>query len=233
MKIKSTLPCLTALFLVFAANSASADMLTFDLNSEFSGAVAPTGTPPWLRATFDDGGTAGTVDLTLEALSLSGVEHVKIWDFNVAESLGLTTSNITQNTGPTAGFSVMQNSFKADGDGFFDIQFTFANGTFVSGSTATFTFTLANLVASSFDVFSSTTGSGGASSGGAGPFRTAAHVGGIAIDDPDDPTGGSGWVTETDIIDPQDPIVPEPSSWLLLAVGGCLVGACRWRRRSR
>jgi hypothetical protein len=201
------------LLIMFAPAQSEALQITFDLNVEFSGATPPAGTPPWLRATFDDGGGSGSVTLTLTALNLTGTEFVTEWDFNSA--VDPTTLTIVQNTGPTATISQGSNAFQADGDGLFDIEINFASGPpaarFGSGDTATFTITDTTITANTFNLFS-------APGGGHGPFHTAAHVQGIGTAGNDSgwigDTGGTGTGTGTP--------VPEPSSLFLL--GGGLVG---------
>ena len=57
---------LTSLILVFAVSTvANASVLTYDLSVEFSGATPPAGAAPWLRAVIDDGGSPGSVTMTL------------------------------------------------------------------------------------------------------------------------------------------------------------------------
>ncbi|MDH5408516.1 MAG: hypothetical protein OEY00_07890, partial [Gammaproteobacteria bacterium] len=63
--MKKVLFSLFALMLSFS--TANATVISYALDYEFSGASAPAGSGPWLYATFDDGGSAGTVSLTLEA----------------------------------------------------------------------------------------------------------------------------------------------------------------------
>ena len=61
-----------ALIVLMGIGQASAGTISFGFDMEYSGAEAPQGATPWLTATLDDGGTAGTVDLTLEARILPG-----------------------------------------------------------------------------------------------------------------------------------------------------------------
>jgi hypothetical protein len=189
---------------VCLTTSVQAASVTFEMNIEYTGAFPPTGAAPWLTATFDDGGSAGSVELTLEATNLTNPEFVFQWLFNLAPALDpndLVFSAPTragQFIDPAINLGV--DSFQAAGDGYFDIQFAFnhTNGPsnkFGAGDAATYTITgIASLTADSFDLLS-------APGGGHGPFPTAAHVGGIN-------DANSGWVS-----------VPEPSALSLSAFG--------------
>ena len=187
-----------------------ADIITFELGYEFSDfGTSPTGPAPWLCATFDDGGTPGSVDLLLETPNIVDAETVFLWMFNLDPALdpnALVFSAPTK-TGafddPTISTEV--DGFMADGDGLYDIKFQFAQNDgaptrFGSGDAVAYTITgIPSLVANSFYFMSH-------DNGGHGPFLTAAHVACIA------PDNTSGWIT-----------VPEPATGLLFLAALCAV----------
>ena len=120
--------------------NASAASFTFDLNIEFSGGQAPGGSPPWLSATFTDTGTPGEVSLTLSAsppggAGLTGTENVDGWYFNVAPAfVGSLAFSLPPGTplpisGTLTNIQQGEDAFKADGDGLYDILFSFGTGT--------------------------------------------------------------------------------------------------------
>ncbi|HDZ19894.1 hypothetical protein LCGC14_0204670 [marine sediment metagenome] len=206
-----------ALVIVLALTAGlQASVVSYPLSIEFSGATPPAGAAPWLTAIFDDGGSPGSVDLTLTATNLVGSEFVNLWLFNLDPALNPTLlvfsapSKSGSFTSPTISRSV--DAFKADGDGWFDIKFDFASGggdaaRFGPGEDVSYTITgIGSLTAGSFDFLSKP-------GGGHGPFPTAAHVQGIGEDN-----ANSGWIT-----------VPEPTSLALLGVGA--IASLRRRRR--
>lgn len=174
-----------------------------DLDSEYSGATPPAGAAPWLNATFDDGGSPGSVTLTLSTPGLTDPEFVRRWLFNLDPLLNPTLLSfsapleIGSFAAPTIYTGV--DTFKAGGDGYFDIKFAFSNSggpnrRFGAGDAAIYTVTgIPTLAAASFN-FESVNGPGPRS------FRTVAHVQGINDED-------SGWVA------------PEPATMALLAMG--------------
>jgi len=196
-----------------------ATTLTFDLDYEFSGATPPAGIAPWITATFDDTfGDANTVRLTMSASNLVGAEFIDDWLFNFDDTLdptqltfaivgmpGSTPNNI--NTGVDA--------FKADGDGFFDVEFDFpvaaGDDRFTSNETVGYDIIYTSAInASSFDYNS-------APGGGAGTYHSAAHIQGIGPNDND-----SGWIGDGGGLIPGGVEVPEPATMLLFGSG--LVG---------
>jgi len=187
-------------------------VVSYDFDMEFSGGSRPAGVPPWLNATFDDGDSAGSVTLTLTAINLTTTEFVSDWLFNLDPRLdptGLTFA--LSGTPATNGFSdpnVSANvdSYKADGDGEYDIEIAFdvsdgSSTRFDAGDVAVFTIGgFSSLTANSFNYLSTP-------AGGHGPYVTAAHVQGIGE--------YSGWVTHLRPI-------PEPGTLSLLILGACL-----------
>lgn len=197
-----------SLLVVIASARADAASVIFELNNEFSGAVTPTGTPPFLRATFTD--VVGGVELKMESLLNSGTEFVNVWNFNLDPNLNPNLLSFAFQSGSpnTASISTGVNAFQADGDGRYDIEFDWPNGgagRFNNADMVTYLITSSQTIsAASFDFLS-------APAGGHGPFPTAAHVQGIG-------DSGSGWIT-----------VPEPTSGLLML--GALAGLVVIRRR--
>jgi hypothetical protein len=212
---------------------ASASTVTIILNTEFSGGTAPAGPAPWATVTFKDTGL-NTVELTMQIGSGVGAgAFVTDWYFNLDPLFGAPTGlNIASlntsavgNTLWTASQKAANPSsdatFKADGDGFFDVRLDFtgtgANGganRFTAGESVSFTLTGTNLSAASFDFLSEP-------GGGNGSWTTAAHMQGLV-------NGGSGWIGGTTV--GSNPTgIPEPSSIILL--GTALIGAAVVRRR--
>ena len=173
----------------------------------------PTNPPPWVNATFDDGGTAGTVDLTISALGLDG-NNEKIAGvyfnldpvaFDQADLDAMLFEDLIK-TGDLADpdISKIINGFKADGDGFFDILIDLDQDgwelAFNGGDAIQYTIVLDSLTANSFDFLSAPDGAG------TGLYKSTAHLLSLGT------TGDSAWVT-----------TPEPATIILLVIGGLAV----------
>jgi len=214
--------------------SSSATMLFYNLDVEFSGGQAPLGTTPWITAVFDDQADAigaNGVRLTMSANNLVGSEFVEQWLFNfTGDPFDLTFSAINELAAPAApsvndpGTSMDDPGFKADGDGIFDIKFSFVTANtadrFTSGEQVVYDIGYSGAI----NVFDFRLDS--EMGGGNGAYGSAAHVQSIAAGTT------SGWIGETEG-DGGGPgsIVPEPTSmWLM---GTAVIGLLAVRRRTR
>jgi len=203
--------------------AASAGTITFTVGTEFSGGAQPSGSP---TATITDTG-ANQVTLTLTS-NLSGNEFIDAFYLNYSGDLSSLSVGSPTGTGANAfiGSSTGSNSFKADGDGFFDLLLEFmppGDERFGAGESVSFVITGTGLSAGLFNLMSAcnTEGTTGCGNGG---YFAAAHV--QAIDTPP----GSGWVGDGTSSDNETPNpVPEPSTLLLL--GSALGFGARKLRR--
>ena len=240
---KTLQAALLAFLLTVAAAPVRSATLSFDLDHEFSGGTPPEGEAPWVRAVFDDAGSPGSVLLTLDTFHLTDNEFITEWYFNFesnAEPLDIALVEAVTADGRdiTTPFNYItlegvdrgEDSFRADGDGLYDILFRFKEdnhwewGAFASrfggGSQATFEITGSGITASSFAYLSSP-------GGGNGPFPTAAKVQGIGEND-----ALSGWIAPGGWENPPQP-APEPATVLLVGAGMLLLVGWTRRRSSR
>jgi hypothetical protein len=203
MKITAGLLALGALTIF----STSAQALTFDLNSVYTGAT-PGGGSPWATVSFTDSGV-GIVDMVVShnASSAAG-QFVSLLELNVDPSVGTITGSAIG--GKVATFnSVATGSFNDAGTSFdLKVDFNQANSgngaqRLLAGDSVTIQLSGTGLSAANFDALSV----------GGTPVRSMMHIQGI--------NGGlSGKVTEG---------VPEPASMVVL--GGAALAAISRRKR--
>lgn len=212
--------------------TANATIITIDLKYEFSGATKPVADPPWARVILNDNADDGTVLITLDAFNLTGSEKVSEWTLNFGPNTGtiLDPKDLTFSEVSRTGWfddpilSLKTNDFKADGDGYFDIQVEFATGgnatnQFGAGEKIVYNveYALGAIDAYSFVNLS-------AAGGDNGIWYSAAHVQGIGID------SKSGWIGGDEYITKDEPVIPEPSA---LAIWGLGLAAVAFYRRRR
>ena len=165
---------------------AQAATVTFNLGTVFSaGAVAPDGPAPYATVTLDDGGTSGTVAMTVQVAGTVGDADLDQLYLNFDTSLDLTALDFTYDpgsTGPDAengkqgnGIFVGTDAFQSDGDGAYDILFDFppppGSGSvrFTAGEYVTYWITSTEAItAQSFNFLS-------AEGGGEGTYLAASH----------------------------------------------------------
>lgn len=214
-----------------ATQSKAASGVTYQFDNEFSSGTPPAGAAPWITATIQNV-TPGTVQLTIANNGLIGSEFVSGFYINLNTNfspLNLSinyVSSIGSFMVPSIGSGTIErgtDSFKADGDGKYDVLFDFSTvsgNTFGAGESITYQISgISGLTADDFVYLS-------APNGGHGPFYAAAHVQGIGA-------GGSlsGWVEPS--LGALPILVPEPSSCILLGLPlGILAFVRRADRRS-
>ena len=209
------------------AGTARADLAPIELTIEFSGGSDPSGTPPWLRATFTDVAEGG-VHLTLKSLLQGATEFVTIWNFNLNEDLDPSLLEFTHLSGSPVATDTLgnRNEYKPDGDGLFDIEFRFPNenddpgNRFGPGDEVTYLIDIDmvkhTLTGADFDCVSVAQNPGNPEPGKVG-FASAAKVQGINGDSDE-----SGWIGGQ--------VIPAPTAVLLGALG---LGLVAWWRRPR
>jgi hypothetical protein len=210
------------LCILLVAPAAFADF-SVELNTEFSGATPPAGTPPWITANFASL-VGGGMELTIDASGLTGSEFVREFYFNLdpafiaAFLLPLPTGTGTHQEllSIVAGNDVYQAN-GTGGDFDFLVQFPTAPSSdrFVDGETFILRVGVGNpaITAESFRFQSVGT-----------VFYAAAQIESIG------PTGAdSGWIAGSTFNTPQT-VVPEPGSIILL---GTVMGGVFLHLRKR
>jgi len=218
---KHLLPAAALLAAVIVA-PAQAATVTFNYDLSF-GAVSPDGPAPWATAVFDDGGSAGSVTLTMSVAASVNLADITQMYFNLDPALDPTSLLFSRigGTGPTAANTDIDtgiDAYKADGDGLYDILFDFPPppgqnaAKFNAGEDLVYEITgIGGLTASDFNFFSTP-------DGGTGPFLSVARFQSTGFD-----TEGSDWVAA----------VPVPAAVWLFGSGLLgLVGVARRKRAS-
>jgi len=216
--------------LLSASKSSAASGITYQFDNEFSSGTPPAGPAPWITASIQTI-SPGTVQLTIANNGLLGSEFVSGFYLNLNTNfspLNLSISYVSSSGSfliPSVGSGTIErgtDSFKADGDGKYDVLFDFSTvsgSTFGAGESITYQISgIAGLTADDFVYLS-------APNGGHGPFYAAAHVQGIGADG-----ALSGWVEPS--LGAQPILVPEPSSAGLLVLALSVLGFVR-RSKSR
>jgi hypothetical protein len=197
----------------------------YNLGEVFSGDTPSTIGQPWVTALFEDV-APGQVRLTVANTALVGKENLDAIYFNLNPALDATLLSFNL-VGSSGAFDLPNqflgtDEFKADGDGKYDIRFTFSNARqdanrFNGGESLVLDITgIPTLNVFDFTYLS-------APAGGAGPFYAAGHIQRI---ESGVPGTTSGWISP---IGGTYNVIPEPGAASLL-VGGLLLFALRARR---
>jgi hypothetical protein len=218
----------TMLF-VGRVGTVEAGVVAFDLDTKINGST-PTGTAPWLTATFTDINST-TVELTMTN-NMPSTNFVSTWLFNytgsaptaafVSGQAGISGTPTIDATQDLAG----GNNIKA---GLFNIKFDFSTSNsnsgaarFSGGETSVYDFTRASgLTASDFQLFSINKPNPNGSLGG---WYSAAEVQGFG----NGLSGSIGAKTEK-----ETPAAPEPGSLTLLGLGLASFGAVGWVKKRK
>ena len=164
--MKRSISALLGSILLASLGPVSASTLTLDFDISFGDPLdpnteAPDGLGPWMTAEFDDGGTAGSVTLTLSVAGDVGAATVTAVYLNVDDAIGganLTITGVDETSiNPNAIISQGTDAFKAGNDGLFDLLFELpppGDDRFTAGETLTYNILGDGLLASSFNYFS-------------------------------------------------------------------------------
>jgi hypothetical protein len=223
------------LTLLLLPRLAAGAAITMSFGETFSNNVNPGGSGPWLLINFNDAtASAGNdIRITMTAVGLEDDEFISNVYLNIATQypVGSFSGQVISNPdGSFAGALYQQNSYKADGDGLYDLLFNFqTSGANRFGAGEQFVFdlnlisgmlTLAQFVELSFP------------DGGSGPFFGAAHLQGIVPNN----GGDSTWIRpnlppSSDDPPGDDPVVPEPATIAMMGTGLIAIAA-KMRKRN-
>jgi hypothetical protein len=238
MRISKHGAWLCAAGLLIAATPAFSATIVFNYNQEYSGGQAPAGSAPWMVSTLSTSPTTYTIGsttynavrLTIDLSNLQSGAFISETDFNIDPTLNpanLSFSFVSGNSHANVAPSLATNSFKADGDGYYDISFGFptsSGNTFGSGTLATFDIMATNaatagaLTPESFAFLSQP-------AGGHGPFYAAAHVQNTTGACGTSGCTGSGWIA------PSGYVVPLPAAAWLFGSGLLGLGVIARRKK--
>jgi hypothetical protein len=208
--------------LIFSAAGARAGSFFFQYTNVYAG-TKPEGSPAWVSSLFSDA-SKGTVQLKISASGLADGEFLSALFFNLDPSLNPSKLSFNY-VSSSGGFALPTiktgaNDFKADGQGKYDIDFTFnqkaakefTGNDYVIYDISSSAFTL---TASDFDVLST-------AAGGCDEFLASAEISGIpgTCD-----TTGTGWVAPGSVTP-----APEPHTFALLVLGGIFCAPAVRRR---
>ena len=196
--------------------------ILYQFDNVFSGSSSPAGPAPWVSATLQN--TVNGVLLTVNNSGLSAGEFLSSLYLNINPADNVNNLIFTYQ-GSTSGVNnptiqTGEDSFKADGDGKYDILFNFATdgGRFGAGDYVSYLISgISGLSAADFSFLSTP-------AGGSGPFYAAGHIQGIGGS-----SGNSVWVEPSAGSTPIP--VPEPSSAALTVVAILLLGGTRFGLR--
>ena len=157
--------------MTFGATQTQASTITLNLDTVFSsGSTAPDGPSPYGTITLEDGGTAGSVTMTVDVASTVGIADMIQLYLNFDDSFSLANLAFAYSAGSPAGpedtgISLGSNAFQSDGDGKYDILFDFPtqNGSrFNADESVVYSITSSDAItASSFNFLSDEAGGEG------------------------------------------------------------------------
>jgi hypothetical protein len=194
---------------VFTFSSAHALPFAVSLDNEISGATAASNS---IVVFFDDTIADETVRVTMDASALDEDEAITGMYINYTGLIPyLTWTTIFADT-YTDPIQMNYDTYKADGDGYFDILFSWKQPGFDAGDIFIFDANASGITANLFNAASYP-------GGGNGTWTVAAHVQSIGEGEE------SGWMAGNPVSTP----VPEPATMLLLGSG--LVGLAGFRKK--